>query len=218
MENFRKGPGKIPDIVGKVFGKLTVIAFSYSNPKSHWLCKCECGKEKIIRIDSLQKSLSCGCLSVERSTTHAMSRTSFNNVWRKMLIRCKNNKDPAYKDYGGRGIIVEWENFFEFKKDMYELYLEHIEKFGKYNTTLDRIDNNGNYSKNNCRWATRKEQANNRRSNVLITYEGITLNIKQWAKKMGISHKTLYTELYRGYDFENIAKYFIDEIRSNKDG
>lgn len=201
--------GRIPDLTGKRFGKLVVRAFVYSNPKSHWLCQCDCGTEKIIRIDSIKRYGGCGCLAVERSTKHGMSQTRFNSVWRKLKIRCSNPNDPSYMDYGGRGIMVEWTSFAEFKKDMYELYLQHCDIYGVKNTTIDRIDNDGNYSAPNCRWATPREQASNRRSTRFRTYAGITLTTKQWAEKLGMNFHTLYTELDRGWEFEQIAEIML---------
>lgn len=88
-------------------------------------------------------------------------------VYRNMKIRCRDKSHSSYKNYGGRGISVVWNSYKEFKSDMLVSYLEHLEKFGKMQTQIDRIDNDGNYCKNNCRWATRKEQAKNKRANQL---------------------------------------------------
>lgn len=201
--------GRIPDLTGKRFGRLVVKAFVYSNPKSHWLCQCDCGGEKIIRIDSLKRCGSCGCLTVERSTKHGMSQTRFNNIWRKLKIRCSNRNDASYVNYGGRGIRVEWASFIEFRNDMYESYIKHCDTYGVKNTTIDRINNNGNYSISNCRWATHKEQASNRRSTRFRTYNGVTLTTKQWAEKLGMNFHTLYTELDRGWDFKQIVEIML---------
>lgn len=200
---------RAPDLVGQRFGKLIVEAFAYSNPKSHWLCRCDCGVRKIIRVDVLKKCGGCGCLSIERSTTHGMSQTRFNHIWRKIKIRCGNPNDPAYPDYGGRGIRVEWISFADFKRDMYESYLQHCDIHGLKDTTIDRIDNNGNYSMSNCRWATRQEQADNRRSNRLLTHRNTTMTAKQWARRLGMNYKTLHTELSRGWDFDQIAEIML---------
>lgn len=205
---------RIPNLIGKRFGRLIVEAFAFSNPKSHWLCRCDCGNCKIIRVDSLKKCGSCGCITIEKSTIHGMSGTRFNAIWRKLKGRCNNPKNPAYSYYGGRGIKVEWKSFLEFKKDMYESYVQHCDINGIENTTIDRIDNNGNYSASNCRWATAQEQANNRRSNCFLTFDGLTMTIKQWAENLGMNYKTLHTELSRGWEFDQIAEIMLRKIVS----
>lgn len=88
-------------------------------------------------------------------------------VWRGIISRCRYNWSHNYKNYGGRGIRVEWNTYQEFKNDMIYSYSEHLKKYGKRQTSLDRIDNNGNYCKKNCRWATYKEQCSNRRKNII---------------------------------------------------
>ena len=116
---------------------------------------------------------------------HKMSKTKFYNIWAMMKQRCQSINHPNYKRYGKRGICVcdSWQDFDSFKKDMYPTYKEGL--------MLERINNDGNYESNNCRWTTRKEQSNNRRNNHFIEYKGIRDTLVNWAEFLKIKYSTL---------------------------
>lgn len=123
---------------------------------------------------------------------HGKSKTKIYNLWRAMKDRCQNPKNAAYKNYGGRGIKVceSWNDFSNFYADMGE---------PGYGLTLDRIDNDGNYCKDNCQWTGRSEQSLNKRSAVKLTINGKTLSVSQWANKSPVAAKTIYARIKNGW-------------------
>ena len=184
---------------GDKYNRLTAIKFSHRNKwyEQFWLFKCDCGNEKNINVSNVRNetTMSCGCLGKERRMkaiknrkTHRMSNTKIYTTWERMKARCLNKNYHNYKDYGGRGITVcdEWMEFENFYKDMGN------KPEGK---SIDRINNDGNYCKENCKWSTPKEQNNNSRNNHLLTYKGKTLTISQWAEKTGIKYGTLKSRI-----------------------
>lgn len=201
------------DLTGQKFNKLTVIKFSHFDKKknSYWLCKCDCGNEKVVRRNHLISGgvQSCGCVILEgRGTykngwrTHGLwsNNKRLCKIWNCMLDRCYNKNNEHYKHYGERGIKVcdEWksnfENFIEWAKN--NGYADNL--------TIDRIDVNGNYCPQNCRWATIKEQANNKRNNNFITYNGKTQTIAQWSRELNIKRGCLELRYHKGWEVEDI--------------
>ncbi len=198
---------RVNDLSGRRFERLVVLLFSGSrNGDATWLCRCDCGVEKIIRAQCLinGNTLSCGCLARERTTAvhklHGESslrnRTKEYRTWVCMRYRCLNVKNRQYKNYGGRGITIceRWmESFQNFLSDM-----------GRRpkGMTLDRINNDGPYSPENCRWADWKTQANNRRGNKMITFRGVSLTAPQWSKKIGVHKTTLRMRVRNGWPID----------------
>lgn len=196
------------DLTNERFDRLLVIKEFGKNKHGSilWLCKCDCGNEVVVSSNNLRHdhTKSCGCLNKKSvsstNTTHGMKGTRFYNIYRGILQRCTNQNAPNYKSYGGRGIKCLWSSFEEFKEDMYESYLEHIEKYGEKNTSIDRIDVNGNYEFNNCKWATREEQQNNRRISNYLDIDGEILTVAQAARKYSINYQTIMSRLRNGKD------------------
>lgn len=180
---------KMIDLTGRQFGRLLVVGFSHKDKggRSYWHVRCVCGGEKIVEGNNLKTdhTKSCGCIKEICIPTHAKSNTPSYLSWAAMKSRCYNKKTKAYKYYGGRGIKVcdRWLSSFEnFLEDMGER---------PKNMILERINNNKGYYKNNCKWATWEEQANNRRGNKIINYNGLSLTLPQWARKLHIHKSTL---------------------------
>ena len=183
------------DLTGRTFGRLTVIQYDHSKNGAYWLCRCECGKTKVIKGNSLTKGVttSCGCKSIEmsikRSTTHGMTGTRIYRIRSGMIARCYKENATSYPKYGAKGITVceEWlgENGF------INFYNWAMENGYKDNLTLDRINPKGNYEPSNCRWATYKEQANNTKATVFLTYNGETKPASEWAEIVGISQSVI---------------------------
>lgn len=195
--------GRGLNLVGQVFNRLTVIRQNGQDKfgQKLWLCVCSCKREKQcnVRGNALRRKTvqSCGCLSIEVArvlhTTHGMSKTGLFTVWHMMIQRCFNEKHRHFASYGGRGITVceRWRNSFEnFFADMGER---------PTGLTLDRINNDGNYEPGNCRWANRLSQANNRRNNHLVTHNGVTQTISQWARIKKMNKVTLKDRLKLGW-------------------
>ncbi|TYR75544.1 hypothetical protein FZC79_10255 [Rossellomorea vietnamensis] len=170
-------PRPVVDISGARYSRLKVIKLheKVKDRGARWLCKCDCGTETISWAWELKngKKKSCGCFNKEivkqqkTRLSHGLSKTRFYRIWFAMKRRCTESKNELFKKYYiDRGITVceEWLTFENFKRDMYSCYLEHIEKHSEKNTSIDRINNDLGYTKENCRWATNEVQNQNRRN------------------------------------------------------
>lgn len=201
---------------GTTFGRLTVLGETKRRDKSgniYYLCKCSCGTEKEISGSCLRRGLtiSCGCYNREViSKEHKVSGTPLYQVYESMKHRCLCKTDKSYHNYGGRGIKVsdEWLNGFE-----------HFSKWAVENgyrkgLWLDRINNDGDYSPENCRWTTPKIQQRNKRVNVFVEINGVTKCIADWAEENGIKHMTVYSRWKSGCRGEALIRP-IDVSRSH---
>lgn len=182
------------DLAGQRFGRWTV---GQSPRRAYWPCKCDCGAERLVRANGLTsgRSQSCGCLHREAVSRHGWYGTPTHKSWESMLQRCTNSNSPDYQNYGGRGISVhpEWLIFESFFSDMGER---------PAGLTLDRINTDGPYEKQNCRWATRRRQQRNRRITEMLTIDGITKPLNDWAEEAGHTAKNLRWRLAKGWSFE----------------
>lgn len=176
---------------------------------------CECGNQKVMRIDQVRSgnSLSCGCLQREFARSgaahmrHGLANTRFWRIWSDMKRRTLHHHRSDYHRYGGRGISFSetWKDFEKFRDDMYESYLAHVKEHGEKNTSLDRVDVNGNYCKENCRWATWRQQANNTSTNVHITFRGQTKTQEEWSRELGVGRNEIARRRKKGLPLD--AKY-----------
>lgn len=205
--------GKLIDLTGQRFGRLTVIEKSPSRrgDKTWWSCKCDCGSTLEVWSVYLRNGTtkSCGCLNREmcsarlkayrkRNGADGRSKTRLHSIWAGMKERCLSPGSHAYALYGGRGITVcdEWRNSFDAFRDwaLTHGYSEDL--------SIDRIDVDGDYCPENCRWADAITQSNNTRCNHMLTYSGRTMSVSRWAVEIGISRGTLVSRLSAGWSVQ----------------
>lgn len=140
----------------------------------------------------------------KNSKRHGMTDTPFCRVFYSMRNRCNNGGCSNYSYYGGRGIKCLWNSFEEFYNDMYFEYLLHCSKYGAKDTTIERRDINGDYCKENCRWATKLEQGSNKRNNLVITFKGRSLTSSQWARELKIPRRRIGDRLNAGWSIKDV--------------
>jgi hypothetical protein len=210
------------DLEGRTFGGWTVVSYAGRRQSQQilWLCRCECGTERVVLGNNLKRGLtrSCGCLYREAgreatrqaNTSHGYSGSATYKCWGHMKERCLNPNHKKYLDYGGRGITIceRWLQFENFLEDMGE-------KPEGY--SLDRINNEKGYEPGNCHWATLEEQDRNKRVNHLLTHNGETHCASEWAEIVGINRATLETRLNRGWSVEKalttpVRRYALPEL------
>lgn len=198
------------NLTGQKFNNLTVLHESPPHKTlggklcRKWFCQCDCGNYVNVIQDKLRnnRTKSCGCLKKKvaaengkKSSTHGMSNHPLYPIWNSMIYRCNNIKCKEYKFYGGRGIKVcqRWLDVKNFIEDM---------KNRPEGASLDRIDNDGDYSLNNCRWSTQSEQSRNRRTNINFTIDGITKCLTDWANDCGVDPKLASQRVKNGWTIE----------------
>lgn len=201
------------DLTGQRFGRLTVIGRDDKvTRKTYWICQCDCGTIKSVRADILKagKTISCGCKKKEQDKinltahhSHLQSSTTLYKRWQYIKNRCYNEHDPRYSNYGGRGIKMcdEW-------KDDFASFFEWANQSGySEGLTIDRIDVNGNYEPNNCRWADNKTQCNNRTTNINITIGNATKTLTEWCEIFEVDYNKINAR-YKRNEFIGINELF----------
>ena len=195
----------LKDETGKVYGQWTVVGRASSNAgtAAKWLVRCSCGTESEVVGTTLRNGTSTRCRACNQdgsnSVTHGMSKTREYDIWCGIIRRTENEKAKEFKNYGGRGISMHksWRSSFE-------KFLSDIGPAPK-GTSIERVDNDGPYSPENCIWAAREIQARNTRQNVKITFEGETLCMADWATKLGIPYSTI-ADRVRRFGLSNPSK------------
>lgn len=193
------------DRTGNQYGKLLVLKLDLeksTKKRKYWICACECGKLASVNADNLSngRTKSCGCLKIENQLIQAAKRKKWGeellptrHIWKLMIRRCYNTQDRVYRYYGGRGIIVcdHWQDFCNFLEDM------GVRPEG---LTLDRLDVNGNYCPENCRWASMKEQARNRTNTRWITINNQVKSASEWCEIYNQSQSLFHERVKRGWN------------------
>ena len=200
-------------IIGKRFGRLVVVDLDHigSSNGTWWLCKCDCGNEKIVYRGGLTSGdiTSCGCYRREHQheygRKHGLTNDPLYVVWSGMIQRCTNKRADNYERYGGRGICVcdEW------RYDFQSFYDWAIDAGYEKGLTLDRIDNLYGYYPDNCRWVGHREQQSNTRRNRLFTYNGETHCVAEWSRILGVNHETLRYRIIHN-NLKDFERYYGD--------
>lgn len=199
-----RNPNNNVDLIGQRFGNLTVIKKLSLRKNSHviWECLCDCGNSHNVSTTHLRKGVikSCGCRLFRRKHGHATqnNHSKTYKAWASVISRCENPNNKAYCNYGGRGIKVcdRW-------KKSFENFLADMGESPSTNHSIDRINVNGDYEPENCRWIPIAEQSRNQRRNVFLTYQGQTMLLVDWVEKTGIDQSTISHRLKKGWSVED---------------
>ena len=189
------------DLTGQRFGMLTALEkVKLGHSKYKWKCKCDCGNMTYVRTGHLTSGniKSCGCNHFKACVTHGMANTRLYHIWCTMKARCNRPTSGKYDRYGGRGIKLcdEWQRFEPF-------YEWAVSNGYSEELSIDRIDNDGNYEPDNCRWVKNKVQANNTSRVKRLTYQGVTHTYSEWSEITGIPHKVISKRIYKGWSVED---------------
>ncbi len=206
-------PRPKPNHTGKRFGRLVATKEGERHPSTNgygrqtWFCQCDCGGSIVVLTENLisGRTRSCGCLKREDGARlgtfnriHGMSNTSTHKVWAGMMLRCTNTNEKSYKNYGGRGIKVceQWTRSFE-------TFLADMGERPSPRHSIERIDNHGDYCASNCKWATRTEQARNKRNNCIVIFRGESMTLPEAIEKYSVVKPgTAKARFYKGWSIE----------------
>lgn len=215
------------DETGNRYGRLTVVsrAENTKHGLARWNCVCDCGNTTVVIGNHLRNgnTVSCGCRVKEGlHRTHGRSKTRLYRIWQDMKNRCGNKNVPMYYWYGAKGIRIcdEWVKDFSVFCDW------AMNNGYKDGLTIERIDVNGDYTPDNCKWISRAEQSLNRSDNVFLEYEGERLTVSEWAKKIGVSPYTLYHRVKKGWSAKEVLtvptmpknQFYMKKVRENEAG
>ena len=204
------------NLTNKRFGEWSVMSFVGRNKYRQpiWKCRCSCGTVREIPESNLTRkaSTNCGCLKSKnqrkRAYKHGKVNTPLYRSWANMLQRCNNPKNPRFKDYGGRGVAVceEWKDFTNFAKWANQNgYIEGL--------TIERVDVDGDYSPENCKWVPLREQSLNKRTTLYVTFNNEKKSLKEWAERFNISYGSLKKRLYQGGEAKVQEKLFTEYMQ-----
>ena len=210
-------PNKTRDIAGLRFNNLTAVRFDHRDERvkggqHYWLFRCDCGNEVVLRKNSVTSNNTTCCADCARkrkalvNTKHGGVGTRLYREWAGIIQRCINPKDTSWERYGAKGVTVcdEWLSFPAFREWAYANGYDD-------SLTIDRINPNGNYEPSNCRWASVREQANNKQGTLWVEYGGERMQLSYWADRLGIPYHTLYDRLHR-YGW-SVERAFTEPVR-----